>query len=53
MRPTLEDEWDLEPWDDDPDGVDAHYMLGLAFGAAYGYVDADACADVALVGQGR
>jgi hypothetical protein len=24
MRPTLEDEWDLEPWDDDPDGVDAH-----------------------------
>src|SRR5450755_151117 len=26
MRPTLEDEWDLEPWDDDPDGVDAHYI---------------------------
>jgi len=23
MRPTLDDEWDLEPWDDDPDGVDA------------------------------
>jgi hypothetical protein len=22
MRPALEDEWDLEPWDDDPDGVD-------------------------------
>src|ERR1039457_4850347 len=27
MRPTLEDEWDLEPWDDDPDGVDAHYLV--------------------------
>jgi hypothetical protein len=26
MRPTLEDEWDLEPWNDDPDGVDAHYI---------------------------
>jgi hypothetical protein len=26
MRPTLEDERDLEPWDDDPDGVDAHYI---------------------------
>src|SRR6266536_4100092 len=26
MRPALEDEWDLEPWDDDPDGVDAHYI---------------------------
>ena len=26
MRPTLEDEWDLEPCDDDPDGVDAHYI---------------------------
>jgi hypothetical protein len=26
MRPTLEDEWDLEPWDDDPDGFDAHYI---------------------------
>src|SRR6266542_1402835 len=26
MRPTVEDEWDLEPWDDDPDGVDAHYI---------------------------
>ena len=26
MRPTLEDEWDLEPWEDDPDGVDAHYI---------------------------
>src|SRR5215469_1846914 len=26
MRPTLEDEWDLEPWDDDHDGVDAHYI---------------------------
>ena len=24
MRLTLEDERDLEPWDDDPDGVDAH-----------------------------
>jgi hypothetical protein len=21
MRPTLEDEWDLEPWDDDPDDI--------------------------------
>jgi hypothetical protein len=26
MRPTVEDEWDLEPCDDDPDGVDAHYI---------------------------
>jgi hypothetical protein len=26
MRPTLDDEWDLEPCDDDPDGVDAHYI---------------------------
>ena len=26
MRPTLEDEWDLEPWDDDPYGVDVHYI---------------------------
>ena len=26
MRPALEDEWDLEPWDDDPDGVDARYI---------------------------
>src|SRR5258708_37722410 len=26
MRPALEDEWDLGPWDDDPDGVDAHYI---------------------------
>ena len=26
MWPTLEDEWDFEPWDDDPDGVDAHYI---------------------------
>ena len=26
LWPTLEDEWDLEPWDDDPDGVDAHYI---------------------------
>jgi hypothetical protein len=26
MRPTLDDEWDLEPWADDPDGVDAHYI---------------------------
>jgi hypothetical protein len=26
MRPTLEDGWDLEPWADDPDGVDAHYI---------------------------
>jgi len=26
MRPALEDERDLEPWDDDPDGVDAHYI---------------------------
>jgi len=26
MRPTLEDERDLGPWDDDPDGVDAHYI---------------------------
>ena len=24
MRPALEDEWGLEPWDDNPDGVDAH-----------------------------
>jgi hypothetical protein len=24
MRPALEDERDLEPRDDDPDGVDAH-----------------------------
>jgi hypothetical protein len=24
MRPTLGDEWDLEPWDDDPASVDAH-----------------------------
>jgi len=23
---SLEDEWDLEPWDDDPDGEDAHYV---------------------------
>ena len=23
IRPALEDEQDLEPWDDDPDGVDA------------------------------
>jgi hypothetical protein len=26
MRPTLEDERDLEPWDDDLDRVDAHYI---------------------------
>ncbi len=26
MRPALEDEWDLEPRDDDPDGVDAYYI---------------------------
>src|SRR5271169_422559 len=26
IRPTLEDERDLEPRDDDPDGVDAHYI---------------------------
>ena len=26
MRPALEDERDLEPWDDDPDSVDAHYI---------------------------
>jgi hypothetical protein len=26
MRPTLEDEWDLVPGDDDPDGVDARYI---------------------------
>ena len=26
MRPALEDERDLEPWDDDPDGVDARYI---------------------------
>jgi hypothetical protein len=26
MRPALADDWDLEPWDDDPDGADAHYI---------------------------
>jgi hypothetical protein len=26
MRPTIDDEWDLEPWDDDPDGVNVHYI---------------------------
>jgi hypothetical protein len=26
IRPALEDERDLEPWDDDPDGVDAYYI---------------------------
>ena len=26
MRSALEDEWDLEPWDDDPDCVDAHHL---------------------------
>src|ERR1700730_7297571 len=26
IRPALEDEQDLEPWDDDPDGVDAHHI---------------------------
>ena len=26
MRPTFEDEGDLEPWDDDPDSVDARYI---------------------------
>ena len=26
MRPTLGDKWDLGPWDDDPDSVDAHYI---------------------------
>jgi hypothetical protein len=32
MRPTLEDEWDLEPRDDDPDGVDAYYIREPWFG---------------------
>jgi catechol 2,3-dioxygenase-like lactoylglutathione lyase family enzyme len=26
MRPGLEDERDPEPWDDDPDSIDAHYI---------------------------
>jgi hypothetical protein len=26
IRPTLGDERDLKPCDDDPDGVDAHYI---------------------------
>jgi hypothetical protein len=26
MWPILEDQWDLEPRDADPDGVDAHYI---------------------------
>ena len=26
MWPILEDEWDLEPRDADPDGVDAHHI---------------------------
>jgi hypothetical protein len=26
LRPTLDDERDLEPCDDDPDGVDARYL---------------------------
>jgi hypothetical protein len=26
MRPALEDERDLEPWDDDPDGAGARYI---------------------------
>jgi hypothetical protein len=29
MRPALEDERDLAPWDDDPNGADAHYIREL------------------------